>query len=287
MEQKGQKIKQETTICKYQPKNESIDDFLENGLELSKAEIDNFKVLKDILQIKDIEKFHSIFQYPFMDLKETLYTDDYKKHTSQLMSIKNKYDKYYYDIVFQQYQHIHLEINCLEMEIRKKLVESKIGDLTIEQLDEYIRLIDRIILTLSIEKSMYLWNRSISKFYADNEEKKLMLEGLRLDCITLIKKHMQEIERNKGMAKIRKDCAKLNKDIACKLSLSEKLSDIEFEELVRRKDEIQQELVNLEHSFNFPIFLEMWNISNLQMKKLTEKHVEQKLRPDESTNPYA
>ena len=98
---------------------------------------------------------------------------------------------------------------------------------------------------------------------------------------------MQEIERNKGMAKIRKDCAKLNKDIACKLSLSEKLSDIEFEELVRRKDEIQQELLNLEHSFNFPIFLEMWNISNLQMKKLTEKHVEQKLRPDESTNPYA
>ena len=286
MEQKGPQIIQETTICKYQPKNESIDDFLENGLELSKTEIDNFKVLKDILQIKDIEKFHSIFQYPFMDLKETLYTDDYKKHTSQLMSIKNKYDKYYYDIVFQQYQHIHLEINCLEMEIRKKLVESRIGDLTIEQLHEYMKSIDGIILTLSIGKSMYLWNRSISKFYADNEEKKLMLEGLRLDCITLIKKHMQEIERNKGMAKIRKDCAKLNKDIACKLSLSEKLSDIEFEELVRRKDEIQQELMNLEHSFNFPICLEMWNISNLQMRKLTEKHVEQKLRPDDSTNPY-
>ena len=287
MEQKGQQIKQETTICEYQPKNESIEDFLENGLELSKTEIDNFNTLKEILQIKDIEKFHSIFQYPFMDLKETLYTDDYKKHTSQLMSIKNKYDKYYYDIVFQQYQHIHLEINCLEMEIRKKLVESKIGDLTIEQLYEYMRSIDKIVLTLSIGKSMYLWNLSISKFYADNEEKNLMLEGLRQDCITQIKKHMQEIERNKGMAKIRKDCAKLNKDIAYKLSLSEKLSDIEFEGLVRRKDEIQQELINLEHSFNFPVFLEMWNISNLQMKKLIEKHVEQKLRPDDSTNPYS
>ena len=98
---------------------------------------------------------------------------------------------------------------------------------------------------------------------------------------------MQEIERNKGMAKIRKDCVKLNKDIACKLSLSKKLSDTEFEGLVRRKDEIQQELINLERSFKFPVFLEMWNISNLQMKKLIEKHVEQKLRPDDSTNPYA